>query len=442
MNILHYSLGFPPYRTGGLTKFCNDLMCQQIREGHRVSLLWPGRMFLFNKNTQIKSHITVNGIQNFEVVNPTPVPYDEGIVDIHLFQTTGNKICYEKLLDDLAPEVIHLHTLMGLHKNFLEAAKERVIRIIFSAHDFFPICPKVTMCRNGQVCAAIENCTDCPECNLTALPIWKIRLLQSGVYRALKDNTIVRKLRKRHRDAYLSEKSVPKTNKSQTVSPSDYMKLRYFYNELLNYVDTVHFNSTLTKQIYEKHLHVNNSVIIPITHSDISDNRKRKHFQNNLRITYLGPEGKAKGYFLLKTALDQIYGKKPFVLNIFFYPSEKPPYATSHNRYSYNQLETIFDNTDVLVAPSILYETFGYTVLEALSFGVPVVISGNVGAKDIISDGTGIVIENLSAKKLAKVFEDLTINKLDKMNLTILKRAYIPTLEDMSQNLHNKVYLQ
>ena len=30
------------------------------------------------------------------------------------------------------------------------------------------------------------------------------------------------------------------------------------------------------------------------------------------------------------------------------------------------------DETDIMVAPSIWYETFGFTVLEALSYGVPV----------------------------------------------------------------------
>ena len=42
MKILHYSLGFPPYRTGGLTKFNYDLMIEQVKEGNDVALLWPG----------------------------------------------------------------------------------------------------------------------------------------------------------------------------------------------------------------------------------------------------------------------------------------------------------------------------------------------------------------------------------------------------------------
>lgn len=42
MNILHYSLGFPPFRRGGMTQYCIDLMVEQIKSGHDVGLLWPG----------------------------------------------------------------------------------------------------------------------------------------------------------------------------------------------------------------------------------------------------------------------------------------------------------------------------------------------------------------------------------------------------------------
>ncbi len=49
MKVLHYALGFPPYRSGGLTKFCVDLMIQQKKEGHTVAMLWPGQMRVIKK---------------------------------------------------------------------------------------------------------------------------------------------------------------------------------------------------------------------------------------------------------------------------------------------------------------------------------------------------------------------------------------------------------
>jgi len=40
---------------------------------------------------------------------------------------------------------------------------------------------------------------------------------------------------------------------------------------------------------------------------------------------------------------------------------------------------------DVLAVPSSWMETFGMVVLEALSCGVPVIVTEKVGAKDIIN---------------------------------------------------------
>ena len=47
MRILHYFLGFPPYRSGGLTKFAYDLMVSQAKNNDDVFALWPGRLNSF-----------------------------------------------------------------------------------------------------------------------------------------------------------------------------------------------------------------------------------------------------------------------------------------------------------------------------------------------------------------------------------------------------------
>ena len=75
MKILHYALGFPPYRSGGLTKLCVDLMVQQAKEGHTAAMLWPGQMGFVNKKVTIRKHKNVKlkgqDILSFEVINPS-----------------------------------------------------------------------------------------------------------------------------------------------------------------------------------------------------------------------------------------------------------------------------------------------------------------------------------------------------------------------------------
>ena len=116
------------------------------------------------------------------------------------------------------------------------------------------------------------------------------------------------------------------------------------------------------------------------------------------------------------------------------------PYIKVHDRYSYAELEKIFDKTDVLVAPSIWYETFGFTVLEALSYGVPVIISGNVGAKDILTKNSGIVIEDITSEKLCLALQSLTSEKLTKMNKTIIAEQLITQVDVMANQIEKACY--
>lgn len=116
------------------------------------------------------------------------------------------------------------------------------------------------------------------------------------------------------------------------------------------------------------------------------------------------------------------------------------PYIKSHGRYTYDELENIFDETDILVVPSIWYETFGFTVLEALSYGVPVIISDTVGSKDILAVGAGIVVEGMDASKLAMTIQDITVDKLRKMNRIIAEKQIIMQIEDMSNQIEQNCY--
>ena len=445
MRILHYALGFPPYRSGGLTKLCVDLMVQQAKEEHTVAMLWPGQMRFVSQKVAIKKHENVKlsgqDILSFEVINPLPVSFDEGIADIAAFTKNVGAEAYRRLLDNFQPDVIHVHTLMGIHKSFLEAAKNKKIRLVFTAHDFFPICPKVTMFRHGAVCDCVQTCENCGICNATALSLNKIRILQSPAYRELKDSSIVKKLRKQHRDGYLSEATADDTA-NPVGTADDYKKLRNYYYSLLKLMDMIHYNSSVTKKVYESVFNLPNSCIVVITHSDIKDNRKVKDYSHDsLRIRYLGPQSGAKGYQLLKSALDKLWNvQQNFFLDVHFEPMEPAPYIKSHERYSYAELGKIFDETDVLVAPSIWYETFGFTVLEALSYGAPVIISGNVGAKDILVQGAGIVIENIDAQKLFNTLQNITPDKLRAMNEIIVDKQTIMQIEDMSRQIETSCY--
>ena len=433
MKILHYSLGFPPYRSGGMTKYVIDLMEEQIKQGHHVSLLWPSTIKIINKKSYIKHSKGSSSIESYELINPLPVPLLNGIEEVDDYIQKCDITIYRNFLENLQPEVIHIHTLMGIHKEFFEVAKELKIKIIYTSHDYFGICPKVNLLYNDVPCNNNEECLKCSECNKSAFSKSKIIILQSSIYRKFKTTKFVKKLKEKYKKSISSQKEKLKDGnlmKLESVSKDNkdnekYIELRKYYLNMFNMVDTFHFNSSLAKDIYFKYINVKDYKIISILHKDIKDNRINKEFKEKLKITYLGPTKAYKGFYLLKKVLDSLYseGFCELELNIYYSTCDVSKYMNVYDGYNYSELKEIFKKTDLLVAPSIWYETFGFVVIEAYSFGVPVVLTKNVGAKDIIENNkTGIIIgENVN--DLKSVIKDLYINryKLKDMNKEIVK---------------------
>lgn len=389
MRILHYSLGLPPYRTGGLTKYSIDLMLTHIEKGHDVALLWPGQIKLFNHTTQIRKRKSWKNIHNFELINPLPVSLDEGILDINAYMKSSDIYVYIDFLKKFHPDVIHIHTLMGIHKEFFQAASILKIRTVFTTHDYFGICPKVTLYHNGIVCDDDHRCFDCINCNQTALSLKKIMLLQSPLYKKFKNTKIIKYLRKYHREQFF-KKTVHTSDKSyfNDLDSDKFAILRNYYISIYKKIDFVHFNSTLTETVYKKYFRPNNSMVIPVTHRDIKDFRKEKVFSETpLHISYLGPTKPFKGFQFLIEVLDELWKTESnkFELHIFSETNIERIYITHKQAgYRYQQLAEIFNETDLVVVPSQWYETFGFNVLEALSYGVPVLVTNNVGAKDLV----------------------------------------------------------
>ena len=155
---------------------------------------------------------------------------DEGILEIEAYTKRVNESVYLNFLRTYMPDAIHVHTLMGLHKEFLDAAKQLRIKTIFKTHDYFGICPKVTLYHDGCVCNDDHNCLDCVKCNQTALGLRKIEILQSPIYRRLKNTKAVKMLRSRHRQKYFeASENKQAENENCMRTAKEYRKLREYY---------------------------------------------------------------------------------------------------------------------------------------------------------------------------------------------------------------------
>lgn len=415
MKILHYSLGLPPYRSGGLTKYMLDLMEEQVSQKEEVFLLYPGKIKIFDKNVNIVKNKEYKGIKVYEIINPLPVSLLDGIKDIQAYTKKIEGKLYEKFLKEIQPDVIHIHSLMGIHEEFFQIAKKMKIKIVFTSHDYFGICPRSNFCNyKKDVCQKYSN-QDCSICCKNALSNKKILIMQSHIYKKLKDSFIVKKIRKH-------EKENRTFDDDTEVQIIDYKSLMDYYKKIFSYFDTFIFNSEIAKKKYNENLDINNYKVIPITHKNIQDRRTEKQYNSeNLKIGFMSPQTEEKGYFVLLEVLDNLYSKNyKFTLDVFFKSIQNRNYIIEHEPYTYQQLNDIYKNIDVIIIPSKT-ESFGFTLLEAISFGVPAIVSEGVGASFILKNNdVGYVYKD--KEELEKIVEKILKDRemLKKWNKNIV----------------------
>lgn len=440
MKVLHYSLGFPPFRSGGLTKYCTDLMLSQKERGHEVALLWPGEINRI-KAFSIKRRRDVLGLKSFEVINPLPVPYDEGVKAVQPYIAKRDPDVYLHFLELYEPDVLHVHTIMGAAEGLFETAHDLGVRMVFTTHDYFPVCPRVSLYRNGSRCIEEKSCLDCPQCNAEGLGHRQIALLQSPAYRIFKDHAAMRTLRSRHRLGVAERQFDDSPESMPQSSVEDYRILRQRNIRILSRFDVIHANSSIAAAIYRHYLPQSKIEVVPVTHRDMHkvNPSTGRDMSGCWQIGYLGPASDAKGYYLLLESLRSLWEKGvKFELSVYGAFKHTEPFLKVHPRYGYAEIDSVFERMDVLVVPSVWPETFGFTVMEALCHGVPVVVSENVGAKDILDDGFGAIFPPRPADCEAAIASCLDKDALESMRGSIAERFTPPDISEPESKLYAK----
>jgi len=84
------------------------------------------------------------------------------------------------------------------------------------------------------------------------------------------------------------------------------------------------------------------------------------------------------------------------------------------------------------------FDTFGMTVLEAMAASLPVIISSNVGAKDLVGEGiNGFVIDDTNNADM--ICEKIGFMLDNKTRITMAKEAYNTALNNSWDAVAKKV---
>ncbi|MBU3093651.1 glycosyltransferase [Clostridium sp. CF011] len=439
MNILHISQGVPPFRVGGLTRYCCDLMEQQIKAGHKVSLLYPGS-FTIGK-TRIKKEFHPD-LKLYSIINPLPLALVFGINEPSRYMQPSGSHCFEKFLRQGEYDMIHIHCIMGVHLEFFEVAKYLHIPMVMTTHDYYPFCIRCTFLDSKEELCSSPSGEQCRLCNVgKGLSRKKETLMQSKIYSKLKYSNVVARIRNYSR----KQLECTKIYSSPTSTNEEYDKLLKYNKSILNHIDLFHCNSELSKQIYQKYLPKAQYKVITITHANMAPSPilHTKKEATGLNIGFMGGKGEAKGLSKLLEGLQLINYEHKKNWQLYLYGADYNTFVSDeriHNcgKYAVNELGKIFANLDVVVMPSIWWETFGFVEAEALSYGVPVVVSNMVGAGILVEKFDRFLIykandEKELGEKLLNFFE------LDFYNMIaqwVYKSHLVKTIEEHEKEIN------
>jgi hypothetical protein len=159
-------------------------MLAQSAMGDTVSLLYPGDYTFWKiPKTEIIRNEFFHEVSVYEIQNPTIVPLLHGISNPNsiLRKTfTLSRKALDQFYQEVKPEVLHVHTLMGLPKELLIYFKGKGVRIIFTSHDYYGLCIKVNFInQNGLLCDSPSK-MQCTICNKNSPGSLFLRLRNSS----------------------------------------------------------------------------------------------------------------------------------------------------------------------------------------------------------------------------------------------------------------------
>ena len=284
MRVLHLSLGLPPFRTGGLNRYCADLMQQQVEDGQDVLLLYPGEFSFFTQVRIVRQKDARFSL--YKIINPLPLPLTNGISAPERYMKPCDKEVYRSFLKDVKPDVIHVHTLQGFHKELFEAAKELNLRMVYTTHDYYPFCPLcILLDSNGEQCTG--SCPEkCVVCNAgRGLTQKQEYLMQSSVYARLKYSTLFKRIRSSQRKH--NAKRAQCTPAPQATADA-YQQLLDYYAEMMRCINLIHANSEISLTTYKKVYPEFRYKMVPITHAGLKCKALKNDREKPLDISFLG----------------------------------------------------------------------------------------------------------------------------------------------------------
>ena len=450
MRLLHVGAGFRPWRRGGLVAYVEDLVAAQARAGHAVSYVFAGRQYPVRRRTRLRRWERA-GVTMLEVVD-SPL-YDHGRQPDLELDEPRTEALLRGVLDEVRPDVVHVHELAGLPSSVLELPRERGIPVLFTLQDYFALCPVFKLVdARGRSCLGEHTGADCARA--AQLEVRPPGLLVDGTVRnALTQLPGAERMpRTIHRVSLAAGRRMERDEprESDAGRTAAYARRRAVNTERLGRVDMLIAMSHRVEELY-RHLGVDGDRLrtVHLTLSHIERLRPRVASPGSpvTFVTLGGLESSAKGAEVLLDAV-RIAGAAagPGALRVlalghaeerFAREAARVPEIELRGPYTADRLGAVLDEGDVGLLTSIWEEAYAYAGVEMLAKGLPVVANAIGGMTDYTRPGeTGWLNRSCTARELADIMLDIVAHPEQIVELNARLRAQRDTIvKPMAEHL-------
>ena len=291
---------------------------------------------------------------------------------------------FDKLLTDEKPDIIHLNIFQSqITGSIVDVAKKHKIPIVYTAHDLKSVCPNYQMMNNGVLCEKCikGNYTNC---------------FKTG---CMKNSKL----------------------KSLLATMEAYM---YKFKKTYEKIDLVITPSAF----YKKKIDEAGVFKCPIVHipNFLPEGTEYSLSESGNYILYFGRLSHEKGTMTLLKAYEKANVDKPlYFVGTGPIEEQLEDYVKEHNLIdkvkllgfkSGDELKNIVKNSLCVVLPSEWYENGPYSIMEAMAFGKPVIVSSLGGLPEMVESGVnGFIAKPFDITDLSNIIGKMCV--LDKEDI-------------------------
>jgi len=390
MNLLIVVPHFPPSHVGGVENIAQYYAEWMHRAGHRVDVVCVEQLADGDSVTAVRSsdagymvhRLTLGvGSSNFRL----------------LHAHDALRAWFEALIHERSTDVLHVHSGYLTGAPALAAAQHLSVPTVLTLHDYWFICPRLTLLQpDGSSCSGPEaaKCTWC---------------LQSEQRRYLWADRVTAGTAGRVGRALVNASLVSRSAVEQVQQRNDHLR------SILMATDIVLSPSQFLRSLMLDAGFPAERIRVQVTGIAPQPQWVRRRATNDaFNIGYAGRIVEPKGVHVLIDAVRAlpfdnwtlaIHG--PTTVDAR-YVSRLQAMAAGDSRIQFkgafpgDQQARVFAELDVLVVPSVWYENRPLTILEAQSAGLPVVASRLGGMAELIDHGrTGLLFNPGDTQDLA-----------------------------------------